>query len=161
MNGQYTFIFLTNESGILKEPLLNRCIQFIFENYTEQELKYMIESFLPGKVSPEIINSIYRRSKGNPRIANMICKRLSYMAVTYSTEEIENLLDDVISIDSNGLNYQDLKYLEFLEKVGGRAGLDLISNATHLDKNTILREIEPGLIYLGKIRISSRGRELC
>jgi Holliday junction resolvasome RuvABC ATP-dependent DNA helicase subunit len=121
----------------------------------------MIKTFLPQNVDPEIINSIYLRSKGNPRIANTICKRLSYMATIYTSKEVESILDDIISIDISGLNYLDKKYLEFLEKVGGRAGLDLISNATHIDKATILREIEPGLIYLGKIRIGSRGRELC
>jgi len=161
MNGRYTFILLTNESGILKEPLQNRCIQFIFENYTAEELKYMIQTFLPCEVNSEIINSIYRRSKGNPRIANMICKRLSYIAVTYTPKEIESILDDVINLDKDGLTYLDKKYLDFLEKAGGRAGLDLLSNATKIDKATILKEIEPGLIYLGRIKIGSKGRELC
>ena len=164
-SNNFTIILATNESGILKEPLTNRCIQFIFEEYAEGEMIELVEDILQEyNLRKELIEAIARGVKGNPRVAKKVCERLNYVFRNYlvpkSIEDLTKILEEILSISEGGLNQLDKHYLEILEKLGGRASLDTLINSTRFDKGTILREIEPFLIYKGMVRISSRGREL-
>jgi len=162
--GKYTFFFLTNESGLLKEPLINRCIQFIFQPYTPEELTQIIEFVLRKYNLPyELLLEIGRRSI-HPRDAKILGQRLSIIFNNYGTpktiDELDNFLSRIMGIDQDGFSPLERTYLEFLRRSGGIASLDTISYGTRFDRGTILRDIEPRLIYRNKIKISSKGRTL-
>jgi Holliday junction resolvasome RuvABC ATP-dependent DNA helicase subunit len=164
-SGNYTIILATNETGALKEPLLNRCIPFIFEPYTHTELCIMADNLmLPFKLDPDKISEIVIKCKSNPRILKILCKRLAYIFRNYivpkNASELLSILFDVMSIDANGFTAIERRYIEFLTAVGGRASLSAIQNGIHIDQNTIARDIEPQLLYSGRLNITSRGREL-
>jgi Holliday junction resolvasome RuvABC ATP-dependent DNA helicase subunit len=164
-SGEYTFFLASNESGSLKEPLINRCIPFIFEGYTDDELYYITQRYLNNPLLPNsFILEISRRCKRNPRIIKITCTRINYIIKNYrinSDKDYITILDNVLQIKNGGLNRHDEIYLDFLKRIGGHASLNVISSGTGLDKNLILSEVEPGLIYLGLIKITSKGRELC
>jgi len=159
----YTFILASNESGTLKEPLVNRSIQYIFEPYTRDQLIKMA-SHLIKNIGVGFCELLVDRCRGNPRVLKNICRRLDfYMRSGYeinSENELDNLLSDVLEIKKDGITNLELTYLDYLRKVGGRASLLQIVSGIRLDESTIKREIEPLLLYLGKITISSRGREI-
>lgn len=164
-SGRFTFILASNESGSLKEPLINRCISFIFEPYTEAELLYMAQRYLNNPNIPMyFVEEVSRRCKRNPRILKVLCTRISYILKNYritNDDDYMNILENILKVRAGGLDLHDELYLNFLKGIGGRASLNVISSGTGLDKNLILSEIEPGLIYLGRIKITSKGRELC
>lgn len=164
-SNQYTFILASNESGNLKEPLINRCIPFIFEPYSDDELYQMTRKYINNPDLPDdFVLEVSRRCKRNPRIIKITCTRINYIIKNYkinSDDDYMRILEDILQIRGGGLNRHDLIYLEFLERIGGHASLNVLSSGTGLDKNLILSEIEPGLIYLGIIEITSKGRKLC
>jgi Holliday junction resolvasome RuvABC ATP-dependent DNA helicase subunit len=154
------FILCTNESGNLKEPLQNRCIQFIFDPYTPEELERMISHYLKENLNRNLFPILVNLSRGNPRILARLCERLNYILRFSNIPGTESELIQVLSVMgyNNGLNRNEEIYLNVLEK-GGRMSLTLLQNLTRLDRNTIINEVEPALIELGKIRITSKGRE--
>jgi Holliday junction resolvasome RuvABC ATP-dependent DNA helicase subunit len=163
--GEFTFFLATNESGSLKEPLRNRCIPIIFGKYTLEELKKIVNNFLIGySFSDEFLEFIAKRVKGNPRIAKIICIRLDLIFKQYGIprfiNELESLMNNILYIKEDGITELDEIYLNFLKSAGGLAGLYTLTNGTHIDKDTIINEIEPHLIELRKINITSRGRLL-
>lgn len=163
--GEYSFFIVTNESGKLKEPLRNRCIPFIFHPYTLEEISQIVRDSLQNfKIPNEFTIEIANRSRGNPRIAKKTCERLGYVFRSYDIpEDLESfiiILEEVLYIKEKGLTRFDEIYLEFLERVGGRASLVSLISGTGIDKTTILTEIEPLLLYQGLVEITSRGRSL-
>lgn len=151
-------IFLcSNETGELKEPLVNRCIPFIFDDYSIEEIEGIIKSNL--EVPLEYRKEIALSCQKNPRIAKKICQTLGYIFqknYPNSVEELRSIVINILQIE-NGLNLEQRKYINFLQKVE-RASLDLISSALRIDKKTIQKDIEPYLVRTDRIRITSRGR---
>ena len=162
--GEYSFFILTNESGTLKEPLRNRCIPFIFHPYTLEEISHIVRDSISIDIPEEFTTEIANRSRGNPRIAKKICERLGYVFRSYDIpkdlESLITILEEVLYIKEKGLTRFDEIYLEYLERVGGRASLISLISGTGIDKTTILTEIEPLLLYQGIVEITSRGRNL-
>lgn len=162
---KYTFILASNESGNLKEPLINRCVPFIFAPYTKDELIQMVKNHLEMfHLSDDLILEITERCKNNPRIIKINCERLSYImrnrGVPRDKNDLLSILENIMHIKYGGLNRLDEIYLDYLRRVE-RASLNTISSGTGLDKNLILTEIEPLLLNLGHIKITSKGREIC
>lgn len=157
--GKNSFLFLSNEMGKLKEPLTNRCIHFIFKKYTEEEMREMI--IQNGVRDENAIEKIILAAKGVPRVTKTLCQRIEYIYRNGGETDINKIIEDVMDINESGLNKLDRIYLEFLRRAGGRASLELISYGTGIDRTTIMRDIEPGLIFSEKIKITSKGRELC
>jgi Holliday junction resolvasome RuvABC ATP-dependent DNA helicase subunit len=160
---KHFFYILTNESGELKEPLQNRCINFIFHDYTEEELIEIIKDSISSaifKLDTLELKEIVRNCNGNPRIAKQIISRLYNLFSTYGTprdyHDITYLIENILQIQ-DGLNLEHRRYLDFL-KSAKTASLDLISLSTRIDKSTIRRDIEPVLIYKNLIKITSKGR---
>ena len=162
-SNKHIFILCSNESGSLKEPLKNRCIQLIFDPYTQLEMETMVKEFLMEFSLPHsFISIIASRTKQNPRECKILCTMLGAIlkwAKINTINDLDNILTNILSINSNGLNKNDEIYLNFLRDVK-KASLQTISSATGLDKALILQEIEPYLLYKGIIKISQRGREL-
>jgi holliday junction DNA helicase RuvB len=161
---KYTFILASNESGDLKEPLKNRCIQFIFEPYTEGDMFNIVNDLLiKYKLSKELIMEISLRCKKIPRVAKIICERLDYTFKNYiipnNLEELNMILQNILHIEKKGLNRQDLIYLDYLQNIES-SSLQNIIYGTGIDRETILTEVEPYLLHLGLISITSRGRKI-
>jgi Holliday junction resolvasome RuvABC ATP-dependent DNA helicase subunit len=159
-SGKHTILLCSNEAGELKEPLANRCIPFIFDDYSILEIEEIIRRLL--NIPEEYVKEIAKNCQLNPRIAkDIICRQLNIIFernYPQTVEDLKNIIVNVLQIE-NGLNREQKRYLEFLEKVE-RASLDLISYALHIDKKTITKEVEPYLVRTSKVRITPRGRML-
>lgn len=161
-SGEYNFLLLSNLSGGMKEAFRNRCIEFIFDPYTNEDMEQIVGNFLQKyHLNQDLILRIVPRTRNNPRVAKIICERLQYIFNNYlvpkSVEELETILNNILYIREDGLNRQDDLYLDFLRRTG-ICSLETLSRGTGLDKETIQREIEPFLLYSGLIKITSRGR---
>jgi Holliday junction resolvasome RuvABC ATP-dependent DNA helicase subunit len=163
--GKYTFFILTNESGELKEPIINRCIIFDFLPYSEEDIFKITKLHLEKFSLPDNLIRIISLTCTFPREIKVLCDRLTYiferLLVPKNEEELNNILQTVIGINDAGLNRLERNYLEYLESVGGQASLNVLSYGLGIDKTSLLRDIEPSLIYKKLIKITSRGRSLC
>lgn len=166
--GKHVFFFCTNYDASLPEAMSNRCINFLFAPYSEDELRFLIDSrskyYYPDAVKDHIIDLAGR----NPRI--IIKTFLSNMEMYWrvSGELPENLSDEkiIVRIDDlhdivDGLDKNCRDYIRILRELGGRAASKLLASSLRLDENTVKYSIEPILLYKNMIKISSRGRELC
>jgi Holliday junction resolvasome RuvABC ATP-dependent DNA helicase subunit len=161
-SGEYNFILISNLSGGMKEAFRNRCIEFIFDPYEEEDMIAIVNNFLQKyHLTRDLVERIALRTRNNPRVAKIICERLQYIfnnhLIPKTIDELELILNNILYIREDGLNRQDDLYLDFLRR-SGICSLETLSRGTGLDKETIQREIEPYLLYLGKIKITSRGR---
>lgn len=157
---KYSFIFATNEVAELKEPLVNRCIQFFFKEYTREELLQIAKLHL--RLNDDLLYEIINNCNRNPRILIKLCERVERVIHAGikidTTEKMKGVINEVFDV-VDGLNEIHLRYLDFLRTVNS-ASLDMISSAIHIDKETIKHEIEPILLYRRNIQITSRGRKI-
>ena len=161
---RHLLLFASNESGDLKEPLVNRCIPFIFDPYTDEEMFEIIHNDLnKWRLQDELIWELVKVVKRNPRNAKVLCGRLEYIfnniPLPNTVEELKDILSRILNIE-DGMNAFERRYLEYLQMAGGTSSLNRIVWGTRLDENTIVRDVEPALIQAGKIRVTSRGRML-
>ncbi|NPA53172.1 MAG: Holliday junction branch migration DNA helicase RuvB [Aquificae bacterium] len=164
---RFTLIGATTKAGMLTSPLLSRFGLILnFDFYDEKSLSKIIKrnvNLFSLEITDEAALEIAKRSRGTPRIANMIVKRV----VDYATVRGEkNITVDIalkalefFEIDKNGLSPIDKKYLSILLKYGGKpVGLNTIASALSENKNTIEEIIEPYLLREGFIEKTPRGR---
>jgi Holliday junction resolvasome RuvABC ATP-dependent DNA helicase subunit len=162
---RYTIMLATNEAGDIKEPMLNRCIPLVFEPYTIPELMNIARMELTKypQLTDDIVESLATRFR-IPRVLKQTVERLKSIFPTFlpsTVYELDTVLEEVLDIDREGLNPYERLYLNTLRTLGGKASLNLMINTTRIGKTTILRDVEPGLIYRGFIGLSSKGRTLC
>jgi Holliday junction resolvasome RuvABC ATP-dependent DNA helicase subunit len=116
------------------------------------------------KLEENLLSIIADRCKLTPRIAKVLCERLKIFFNAYGIPEdpdtLKMLLNDRLLIGEKGLTELDNRYLNFLRSVGRNISLQNIIIGAQIDKETILTEIEPHLLYLNLIKITSKGREL-
>lgn len=163
-SNKYTFIFMSNEAGELKEPLIRRCIQFIFRDYNDGEMSQILTMLfrekginLPREYLPTLLNNINR----NPASAVMLVRRLYFIFTVEgfpTVERLKEIIEDILEI-KDGLTELHTKYMKFLTLMK-RASLNTMVFSTKIDKATILRDVEPVLLYKGLIKITARGREI-
>jgi Holliday junction resolvasome RuvABC ATP-dependent DNA helicase subunit len=162
-SNEHTFIFATNETGLLKEPLINRCIVLEFDEYTDEEASKIIQNNI-GELPYEIIKVIIQVTSKIPRQISVLCKRLEYVFRSYGIPENEEffmtLLSEVLDIDSRGYSPLQRQYINFLEDIGGSASITTLTYGLKINETTIIRDIEPKLIYDKVLTISSKGRIL-
>jgi Holliday junction resolvasome RuvABC ATP-dependent DNA helicase subunit len=164
---RYVFIFATNFDSVLPEALTNRCVNFIFGDYSDSELIEIFKAHSKLEFSENVIRYIIDISGRNPRIIVKTFAKTLYMhyykikeqLATKSDEEIIAEIDRMFSI-RGGLDNTCREYLKVLENLGSRASINVISSTLRLDINTIKYQVEPVLLYKQKIKITSRGREL-
>lgn len=154
---EYIFIFASNMTGGLAEPLVNRCISLMFAPYNHEDLMGIISSIV--KVPTETMLEIIKTSGGNPRILKSICQRFKLYLSALPDGSYEDFSKNFLGV-KDGLDTMCQRYVEILKVVGGRASLDTLATMLHLDKDTIRYQIEPVLLYNKIITISSRGRSL-
>lgn len=164
-NGRYVFVFATNFDSILPEALSNRCKNFIFVDYSDDELRDIFKFHSKLKYPESVINHIIDVSGRNPRI--IVKTFIDTLKMHYRRQENipDNDQEIIANIDrlfgiEGGLDRVSRQYIETLSNLGGRANINLISSTMHLDIDSIKYQIEPALLYKGLIRISSKGREI-
>ncbi len=164
----FTLIGATTRTGLLTRPLLARFgIKALLEYYDVATLKHIIlrsAGILNVHISDEAADEIARRSRGTPRIANRLLRRVRDFAQVKSNGKIDIQITryalDALRIDSRGLDEMDNKILTtIIEKFsGGPVGLNTIATAVGEDPGTIEEVYEPYLIMEGFIKRTPRGR---
>ena len=164
----FTLIGATTRIGLLTAPLRDRFgVIHRLELYSIPELKRILTrsaSVLNITIDDKGTEEIARRSRGTPRIANRLLKRVrDFAEVKYDgkiTEEVSKYALDLLEIDKMGLDNTDRKLLlSMIEKFGGGpVGLDTLAVSIGEDAETIEDVYEPYLIQLGYIQRTPRGR---
>ena len=165
---KFTLVGATTRAGLLTAPLRDRFgVIHRLEFYTPGELCQIIvrsASVLGGVIEKEGAMELARRSRGTPRIANRILKRVrDFAQVRYDgmiTEEVAHTALDLLDVDKLGLDYVDRNILvTMIEKFsGGPVGLDTLAAAIGEDAGTIEDVYEPYLIKNGLLNRTPRGR---
>ena len=166
---KFTLIGATTRLGMLSNPLRDRFgMTLRLEYYTKEELERIIlrASKLFGiDVNVDVINEIAKRSRGTPRIAIKLLKRVRDFGEVKNSgvfaKDIAIQALDLAGIDENGLDTEDKRYLTtIIEKFGGGpVGIKTISAAISEDIETIEDVVEPYLIQIGFIKRTSQGRQ--
>jgi len=168
LSGKYIFILATNEFDKLKEPLVNRCIPFVFEPYTLDDITKIIRPVFEkrglGKLSDDWLYKFAGYGRNNPRISKTNALRIALLlnkdSDTITAENVFGVIKEYLNIERGGFNHYDRNYIECLEKCGGTASLALLESLMQVPKNIITKEVEPFLIGRGLLRISRTGRTL-
>ncbi|WP_147568582.1 Holliday junction branch migration DNA helicase RuvB [[Clostridium] dakarense] len=165
---KFTLIGATTRAGMLTNPLRDRFgVICKLDYYTVDELaKIVIRSaeILGAEIQIGGATEIAKRSRGTPRIANRLLKRVRDYAQVRAdgniTDEVANSALELLGVDSLGLDYVDEKLLmTIIEKFrGGPVGLDTLAASIGEDRNTIEDVYEPYLLQLGFINRGPRGR---
>ncbi|MGN1173019.1 MAG: Holliday junction branch migration DNA helicase RuvB [Muribaculaceae bacterium] len=166
----FTLIGATTRSGLLTSPLRARFgINCHLEYYDHDVLRKIIlrsSRLLGVKCSDEAANEIALRSRGTPRIANALLRRVRDFAQVMSNGEIDLKIAryslEALNIDKYGLDEIDNKILTTIitKFNGGPVGLTTIATALGEDPGTVEDVYEPFLIKEGFIRRTPRGREV-
>lgn len=165
---KFTLIGATTRAGMLTGPFRDRFgVLCRLEMYTKDELATIIRRtarILNIDLDEEGALELASRSRGTPRIANRLIKRVRDFAQVWGdgkvTKEVTRKALDFLEIDELGLDMNDRKMLQTLiEKFnGGPAGLDTLSASINEDSVTIEDVLEPYLLQLGFIARTPRGR---
>lgn len=165
---KFTLIGATTRAGMLTNPLRDRFgVICKLDYYTVDELaKIVVRSseILGAEIQIGGATEIARRSRGTPRIANRLLKRVRDYAQVRAdgniTDDVANKALELLGVDSLGLDYVDEKLLmTIIQKFrGGPVGLDTLAASIGEDRNTIEDVYEPYLLQLGFINRSPRGR---
>lgn len=165
---KFTLIGATTKAGNLAAPLRDRFgVQLRLQMYTPEQLQQIIKASankLNAAIEEDACLEIARRSRGTPRIANRLLKRIRDFADIMSNGVItlQTTLHamDLLEVDHLGLDAVDKNLLlTIIDKFsGGPVGLDTLASATGEDATTIEDVYEPYLIQLGFIARTPRGR---
>ena len=165
---KFTLVGATTRAGLLTAPLRDRFgVVHHLEFYTEKELQTIImrsADVLNVEIDPQGAAELAKRSRGTPRLANRLLKRVrDFAQVRYDgkiTGEVASFALDLLEVDSCGLDQTDRRILYTMtEKFMGRpVGLDTLAAAIGEDAGTIEEVYEPFLIKNGFIMRTPRGR---
>ena len=165
----FTLIGATTRSGLLTSPLRSRFgINSRLDYYTSDVLLQIVlrsAKILNVEININAAEEIARRSRGTPRIANLLLRRVRDFAQIKGSGIIEKQITlyalNALNIDSHGLDEMDIKILTtIIQKFsGGPVGLNTIATAVSEDPGTIEEVYEPFLIQQGYIKRTPRGRE--
>lgn len=165
---KFTLIGATTRIGLLTAPLRDRFgVVHRLEPYSVADLKKILQrsaQVLQVELEEEGAEEIARRSRGTPRIANRLLRRVrDFAQVKYDgriTAEVARFALDLLEVDKMGLDYIDRKMLmAMIEKFSGRpVGLDTLAASINEEPETIEDVYEPYLLQLGYIQRTPRGR---
>lgn len=165
---KFTLVGATTRAGMLTAPLRDRFgVVNRLEFYTDEELKTIIlrsASVLDVEIDAEGAMELARRSRGTPRLANRLLKRVrDFAQVKYDgriTKKVADYALDLLDVDKYGLDHIDRSILlTMIEKFqGGPVGLDTLAAAISEDAGTLEDVCEPYLLKNGFIQRTPRGR---
>jgi holliday junction DNA helicase RuvB len=164
----FTLVGATTRAGMLTNPLRDRFgIVARLEFYTPPELTRIVErsaQLLSIKIEPDGAREIACRSRGTPRIANRLLRRVRDYAEVRADGDVTRAVADaglsMLDVDPSGLDVMDRKLLStVLDKFGGGpVGVDNLAAAIGEERDTIEDVLEPYLIQQGFLQRTSRGR---
>lgn len=165
---RFTLVGATTRAGLLTAPLRDRFgVIHHLEFYTENELKTIIihsARILGVEIDEEGAAEMAKRSRGTPRLANRLLKRVrDFAQVKYDgkiTKEVASFALDLLEVDKYGLDQTDRYILNTIihKFQGGPVGLDTLAAAIGEDSGTIEDVYEPYLIQNGFLNRTPRGR---
>lgn len=165
---RFTLIGATTRAGMLTPPLRDRFgVVSRLEFYTIQELKSIIlrsARVIQVEIDEEGATELARRSRGTPRLANRLLKRVrDFAQVKYDgriTKEVAGFALDLLEVDKLGLDHIDREILvTMIDKFGGRpVGIEAIATTIGEDVGTVEEVYEPYLVQNGLILRTPRGR---
>ena len=164
----FTLVGATTRTGLLTPPLRERFgVILRVEYYRPEDLKIIVTrsaNLLEIPIQEEGAFEIARRSRGTPRVANRILRRVRDFAQVKAdgniTRKVAQQALDMLDVDARGLDKMDRHImLTIIEKFdGGPIGLDTLSAAVQEEKDTLEDVYEPFLIQIGYIKRTPRGR---
>jgi Holliday junction DNA helicase RuvB len=166
----FTLIGATTRSGLLTAPLLSRfAIKSRLEYYSADILNKIIHrsaGILGTKISKDAVGEIGRRSRGTPRIANGLLRRVRDFAQVLNDGQIDLGITQhalkALNVDEHGLDDMDNRILlTIIDKFkGGPVGITTIATAVGEESGTLEEVYEPFLIQEGFLQRTPRGREV-
>ena len=167
---KFTLVGATTRAGLLTTPLRDRFgIPIRLEFYEVGELEHIVKRgarVLGIGMSEDGANEIAKRSRGTPRIAGRLLRRVRDFAVvdgaTTITREVADGALRLLEVDAVGLDLMDRKYLSLIASSfgGGPVGIETIAAALSEPRDAIEEIIEPFLIQRGLVQRTPRGRLL-
>ena len=166
----FTLIGATTRAGLLSNPLRDRFgIPARLEFYEYDDMKQIVlrsAKLLNIKINDEAALEIAQRSRGTPRVASRLVRRLRDIVTSQNKENLEikkNEADEALlqlGVDKNGLDQMDQSYLNHLihDHSGGPVGLETLAAQMGEQKDSIEDVIEPYLIQKGFLQKTPRGR---
>lgn len=164
----FTLVGATTRVGLLTSPLRDRFgVVHRLDYYNEKELETILTRsafILEISIVPEGANEIARRSRGTPRIANRLLRRVRDYAQVKAdgviNRDVANKALEMMEVDAKGLDEMDHKLLlAMIEKyAGGPVGIESLAASISEEKDTIEDVLEPYLIQTGFIQRTPRGR---
>jgi len=165
----FTLIGATTRSGLLTSPLRSRFgINSRLQYYDSTILTHIVKrsaSILNVEISDDAAHELAKRSRGTPRIANLLLRRIRDFAQIKGSGDIDMKIAtyglSALNVDENGLDEMDIRILTtIIEKFkGGPVGLSTIATSVSEDSGTIEEVYEPFLIQEGYLKRTPRGRE--
>lgn len=167
---KFTLIGATTKAGELSSPLRDRFgMIHRLEFYTVEELSKVVErtaKLLEIEITKDGARAIASRSRGTPRIANRLIKRVSDFAIVkydgIIDDKVANETLDILKIDSFGLDTTDRALLNLIIQKydGGPVGIETIAAALSEDVRTLEEVCEPFLLQAGLLQRTPRGRKV-
>ena len=167
---RFTLIGATTRAGLLSSPLRSRFgMLYHLEFYTMPQLTEILgrsARLLELNVDPGTLEMIASRSRGTPRIANRLLKRVRDYAQVKGTGrltgDIVNRSLEMERIDALGLDDLDRAFMRALIEIydGGPAGIEAIAATLGEERDTLEDVVEPYLLQIGFVRRTKRGREI-
>ncbi|UMM64487.1 Holliday junction branch migration DNA helicase RuvB [Aristophania vespae] len=166
----FTLVAATTRAGLLATPLRDRFgipLRLVF--YTPEELRLIVSrgaKKLGMSLTPEGAEEIARRSRGTPRIAGRLLRRVRDFALVSKKDVIDRETADIalsrLEVDAHGLDAMDRRYLRRIAEHhhGGPVGVETLAAALAEARDTLEDVVEPYLIQEGLVLRTSRGRML-
>ncbi len=165
---KFTLIGATTRLGLISNPLKDRFgipLRLNFYNYQElQQVVTRASNLLESSITNDGAKEIAKRSRGTPRIALRLLKRVrDFSSVDNNLEINAQIADNALNrleVDKLGLDSNDYRYLNFIinNYNGGPVGVETIAAALSEQRDSIEETIEPYLIQAGFLQRTSRGR---
>lgn len=164
----FTLVGATTRSGMLSTPLRERFgIPLRLEFYSPEELEKIVTrgaNLLGMPLSKEGALEIAKRSRGTPRVAGRLLRRVRDFGAVAEAGEVDNKIADKalrrLDVDTYGLDAFDRRYLQCIVNNygGGPVGADTLAAALSEERDTIEEVVEPFLLKLGFLQRTPRGR---
>jgi len=165
---RFTLVGATTRQGLLTTPLRDRFgIPIRLQFYTVEELTKVVTraaNLLDLHIAPDGAHEIARRSRGTPRIAGRLLRRVRDFANVLGEETVHARVADSaltrLEVDALGLDAMDRRYLLMIADIykGGPVGVETLAAGLSEPRDTIEEVIEPYLIQIGMIARTARGR---
>jgi Holliday junction DNA helicase RuvB len=165
---RFTLVGATTRAGMLSAPLRDRFgLYYHIDFYPPEDLKEVVlrsASLLDIAIRPEAALEVARRSRGTPRIANRLLRRVrdyaSVKADGFVTPELACTALDAEGVDSAGLDDLDRKLLQVIIDYykGGPVGIEALGATLNEEVDTLVDMIEPYLLKIGFVQRTRRGR---